>query len=85
MRSALHAAGLDTLQSSTQIIPAIIGTEAAALAAAQRLNVAGILAIAIRPPTVPVGTSRLRFCLNSALTDADMDAILAAVKNDGVS
>ena len=85
MRSALHAAGLDTLQSSTQIIPAIIGTEAAALAAAQRLNVAGILAIAIRPPTVPLGTSRLRFCLNSALTDADMDAILAAVKNDGVS
>ena len=84
MRSALHAAGLDTLQSSTQIIPAIIGTEAAALAAAQRLNATGILAIAIRPPTVPLGTSRLRFCLNSALTDADMDAILGAVKNDGV-
>ena len=85
MRSALHAAGLDTLQSSTQIIPAIIGTEADALAAALRLNVAGILAIAIRPPTVPEGTSRLRFCLNSALTDADLDVILAAVKNNGVS
>lgn len=84
LRSALHAIGLDTLQSSSQIVPAIIGTEAAALAAAQRLDEAGILAIAIRPPTVPEGTSRLRFCLNSALTEADMEIVLAAVAGNGV-
>ena len=79
LRHALNAAGLDTLQSSTQIVPAIIGTEAAALTAASKLNAAGILAVAIRPPTVPEGTSRLRFSLNSALSDADMDQLLAAV------
>ena len=79
LRRALHTAGLDTLQSSTQIIPAIIGSEAAALAAASRLNAAGILAVAIRPPTVPEGTSRLRFSLNSALSDANMDELLVAI------
>lgn len=79
LRIALNAAGLDTLQSSTQIIPAIIGGEAAALAAAAKLNAAGILAVAIRPPTVPEGTSRLRFSLNSALSDADIDELLAAI------
>ncbi|MBK7684620.1 MAG: aminotransferase class I/II-fold pyridoxal phosphate-dependent enzyme [Rhodocyclaceae bacterium] len=79
LRHALNASGLDTLQSATQIVPAIIGTEMAALAAASRLNDAGILAVAIRPPTVAEGTSRLRFSLNSALTDANMDELLAAV------
>lgn len=79
LRDALKAAGLDTLQSSTQIVPAIIGSEAAALAAASSLNAAGILAVAIRPPTVPEGTSRLRFSLNSALSDVDMDELLAAI------
>ena len=79
MRDALKAAGLDTLQSSTQIVPAIIGSEAAALAAALSLNAAGILAVAIRPPTVPEGTSRLRFSLNSALSEVDMDELLAAI------
>ena len=79
LRDALKAAGLDTLQSSTQIVPAIIGSEAAALAAALSLNAAGILAVAIRPPTVPEGTSRLRFSLNSALSEVDMDELLAAI------
>ncbi|MBK9523129.1 MAG: 8-amino-7-oxononanoate synthase [Rhodocyclaceae bacterium] len=79
LRYALNGAGFDTLQSSTQIVPAIIGTEAAALAAASTLNAAGILAVAIRPPTVPDGTSRLRFSLNSALSDADVDVLLAAI------
>jgi 8-amino-7-oxononanoate synthase len=79
LRLALKNAGLDTLQSSTQIVPAIIGTETAALAAAATLSAAGILAVAIRPPTVPAGTSRLRFSLNSALTNVDMDLLVAAI------
>lgn len=79
LRHALNGAGFDTLQSSTQIVPAVIGTEAAALTAASTLNAAGILAVAIRPPTVPDGTSRLRFSLNSALSDADVDELLAAI------
>lgn len=79
LRMSLGAVGLDTLQSSTQIVPAIIGSEAAGLAAAAQLNAAGILAVAIRPPTVPEGSSRLRFSLNSALTDADMEALLGSI------
>lgn len=79
LRAALHAKGLDTLQSSTQIVPAIIGGEAAALAASQRMREAGILAVAIRPPTVPAGTSRLRFSLGAAMSDGDLQRLLAAV------
>ena len=58
LRDVLAQNNYDTMSSSTQIIPAVIGSEQDALAAAQRLEEAGVLAIAIRPPTVPEGTSR---------------------------
>lgn len=79
LREALALRGYDTLNSSTQIVPAVIGSEEDALAAAARLEAAGILAIAIRPPTVAAGTSRLRFALNSTLDEAAMEALLDAV------
>jgi len=79
LRDALTLRSYDTLASSTQIIPAVIGSEADALAAARRLEDGGILAVAIRPPTVADGTSRLRFALGSHLDDAAMARLLAAV------
>lgn len=79
LRAVLATRGIDTLASSTQIVPAVIGSEASALAAAQQLADAGVLAVAIRPPTVPAGTARLRFSLSTALTDAQFEAVLAAV------
>jgi 8-amino-7-oxononanoate synthase len=79
LRAALALRKHDTLGSTTQIVPAVIGSEADALAAAKRLEDAGILAIAIRPPTVTDGTSRLRFALGSGLDDAAMERLLAAV------
>jgi 8-amino-7-oxononanoate synthase len=79
LRAALHARGIDTLASSTQIVPALIGDDAATLAAAQRLREAGILVVAIRPPTVPPGTARLRFALSAALSDTAFEHVLAAV------
>ncbi len=79
LRDALALRNYDTLDSSTQIIPAVIGSEADALAAARRLEDAGILAVAIRPPTVADGTSRLRFALGSHLDDEAMARLLAAV------
>lgn len=79
LRDALARRNYDTLNSSTQIVPAVIGSEADAMAAAQRLENAGVLAVAIRPPTVPDGTSRLRFALGSHLDDAAMARLLAAV------
>jgi 8-amino-7-oxononanoate synthase len=79
LRAALAARGIDTVASTTQIVPAIIGSEEAALAAARRLEEAGVLAVAIRPPTVPAGSARLRFALSTALSDAQFERVLAAV------
>ena len=69
VRSAVQGAGYDTGASSTQIIPVIAGTEAAALGLQQLMEMAGFLAVAIRPPTVPAGTARLRLSLSAALDD----------------
>jgi 8-amino-7-oxononanoate synthase len=79
LRDLLAQRNYDTLGSSTQIIPVVIGSEEDALAAAQRLEEAGVLAVAIRPPTVPVGTSRLRLTLSSSLNETDMQRLLEAV------
>lgn len=66
LRSALTAAGLDVGPSSTQIVPVILGDTEATLEAAQELERDGILTVAIRPPTVPPGTARLRLALSAA-------------------
>jgi 8-amino-7-oxononanoate synthase len=79
LRDLLALRNYATLGSSTQIVPAVIGSEEDALAAAQRLEEAGVLVVAIRPPTVPDGTSRLRFALSSALDEASMRRLLDAV------
>ena len=79
LRNLLAQRNYDTLGSSTQIVPAVIGSEEDALAAAQRLENAGILAVAIRPPTVPTGTSRLRFALGSTLDEVTMQRLLTTV------
>ncbi|AJP48494.1 8-amino-7-oxononanoate synthase [Rugosibacter aromaticivorans] len=76
LRERLAALGIDTLTSTTQIIPAVLGSEAAALTAQKKLEDRGVLAIAIRPPTVPTGSSRLRFALSTALTDVDFEYLL---------
>lgn len=78
LRARLADLGISTLASATQIIPAVLGSEEAALAAQRRLDERGVLAVAIRPPTVPEGGSRLRFSLSSAHSEADFDALLAA-------
>ena len=75
-RDTLNAQGISTLDSSTQIVPAVIGAEDDTLAAAARLDAAGFLAVAIRPPTVAAGSSRLRLAMNSTLTTPDFDRLL---------
>ena len=79
LRRRLGELGIATLASTTQIVPAVLGGEAQALAAQQRLEARGVLAVAIRPPTVPEGASRLRFSLSSAHTAADFDSLIEAV------
>lgn len=80
LRARLAELEIDTLQSTTQIVPAVLGDEAAALAAQQRLEARGVLAVAIRPPTVPSGLSRLRFSLSAALSAADFAHLLDALR-----
>jgi len=79
LRVALAALGIDTAGSTTQIVPAIIGSAQAALDFAAALRAQGFLAVAIRPPTVPANTARIRFALSAAHMDADVDALIAAI------
>lgn len=76
-RARLQAAGFATGESSTQIVPVILGEEGRALRLAAALEAEGFLGVAIRPPTVPPGTSRIRFAL-STLHDAEQVERLAA-------
>jgi len=71
LRNALTAAGLRVPETrlATPIVPIVLQEERRALAAAARLEDAGFLVAAIRPPTVPAGTSRLRVSLHSDVTD----------------
>ncbi|MBF0584817.1 MAG: 8-amino-7-oxononanoate synthase [Magnetococcales bacterium] len=71
--------GLDTGLSSTQIIPLLLKTEQEALAMSQRLELAGILAVAIRPPTVPAGGSRIRFSLTALHSEQDLRYLVETV------
>jgi len=65
--------------SESAIQPLIVGENAAALALSQRLAQAGCWVSAIRPPTVPPGTARLRITLTAAHEPADIDALLEAL------
>jgi 8-amino-7-oxononanoate synthase len=71
-RQQLQTAGLDTLQSASQIMPVFVGDNARALALADRLREQGLLVVAIRPPTVPEGTARLRLSVTLAHSEADL-------------
>ena len=87
VRAELAAAGFDLPPGDSPIVPVLLGSEAAALAAADRLRDRGLLALAIRPPTVPRGTSRLRVTLSSEHTDAEVATLLEglrAVRDAGV-
>lgn len=76
VRQRFHEAGLDTGESSTQIVPVILGDEQRTLAVARALEDEGLLAVAIRPPTVPPGASRIRVALSAAHSDADVERMI---------
>jgi len=72
-------AGWSHLASATPIQPLIIGGNAEVLAAAQALEAQGLWVSAIRAPTVPAGTARLRITLSAAHTHDDVARLLAAL------
>jgi 8-amino-7-oxononanoate synthase len=61
------------------IVPIILGDEARALAASRELEARGFLVTAIRPPTVPAGTARLRVTLSATHEEKQVDALIAAL------
>jgi 8-amino-7-oxononanoate synthase len=72
------AAGLPQAQSA--IVPVVIGEAEAALTASQLLEAEGYLAVAIRPPTVPEGTARLRLSFSAAHPDAEIARLADIVR-----
>ena len=72
--------GLAVMPSTTPIQPLVLGGEATALTASGRLAEAGYRVTAIRPPTVPAGTARLRITLSAAHTPQQVEGLLAALE-----
>ncbi len=87
-RDRLSAAGLDLCGSVTPIVPIRIGPEEKTLQIARDLWNEGLFVIAIRPPTVPAGTCRLRTTVMATHTEADLDKaadlIIASCRKHGV-
>ena len=70
----------DTPFAGSQIVPVILGTDEAALSIAQRVQETGFDVRAIRPPTVPEGTARLRVSVNAGHSEDQIRALGAAVR-----
>jgi 8-amino-7-oxononanoate synthase len=75
LRTGLETAGFKT-DGNSQIVPLIVGENSKAVALSEKLRNEGLLVFAIRPPTVPVGTARLRFSLTGALQQKDIEKLL---------
>jgi 8-amino-7-oxononanoate synthase len=81
LRAGLQRLGGDTGQSSTQIVPLYVGCGERAMSLAEWLQGQGILAIAIRPPTVEAGKARIRLALSALHTHEQIDKLLDAYAN----
>ena len=84
LRDALAAEGMDTGGSETQILPLIVGDADAAVKASESALEGGVFAQAIRPPTVPAGSSRIRLAVMASHTKSELKlaakVLAAAVK-----
>ena len=70
---------LNLPEAQSAIVPIVMGEADRALAAAQALEVQGFLAVAIRPPTVPAGTARLRLAFTADHSEAEVDRLAEAL------
>jgi glycine C-acetyltransferase/8-amino-7-oxononanoate synthase len=72
LREALTESGLPVEPGETPIVPLIVGDADDAVAASERALERGVFAQAIRPPTVPAGTSRLRLAVMASHTKSEL-------------
>ena len=71
-RQSLQQLGFNTLASATHIVPVLVGDSARALEMASALQQEGVFAVAIRPPTVPLGAARVRASVMASHTEEDL-------------
>jgi len=84
-RRGADAIGLQMMPSASPIQPIVVGAPGAALEASETLFRKGFLVTAIRPPTVPDGTSRLRVTLSASHRQQDVDDLLEALADTGIA
>jgi len=88
LRAGLAAEGFDVSVSTTQIVPVVIGSPEQAMTVCELCLDRGVFAQAIRPPTVPEGTSRLRLSVMATHTERELreaaQVIGAAARECGV-
>jgi 7-keto-8-aminopelargonate synthetase-like enzyme len=80
LRDQLRGAGFPASGSRCQIVPVVIGDSRAAVELSARLEEDGLLVPAIRPPSVPEGTARLRISLTAEHTEEDVMRLAAALR-----
>jgi 8-amino-7-oxononanoate synthase len=73
-------ASLNLPQAQSPMVPIVIGDSRAALDASRRLEAEGFLVVAIRPPTVPDGTARLRIAFTARHPDREIDRLADAIR-----
>jgi len=76
LRASLAALGFDTGESSSQIVPVIIGTSEKTMEVSRFFYDNNILVTGIRPPTVPAGKARVRIAVNALHTEGDIESII---------
>jgi len=83
-RSLLCDAGFKIGSGNSPIVPLLIGDNEKALRFSEALEEEGIAAVAIRPPTVPDGTARIRFSLSAVHSDKELTDAAARIRNIGI-
>ncbi len=79
-KARLFTRALNLPEAQSAIVPVIVGDSEAALSASDLLCEEGFLVVAIRPPTVPAGTARLRFAFTAQHPEAEIDRLAQIVR-----
>ena len=79
-REGIKALGFNTLNSATQIVPCVVQSDREALGLSVFLMQRGIKAPAIRPPTVPAGTARIRLSIHLGCSSSDLAFVIDQLK-----
>jgi 8-amino-7-oxononanoate synthase len=79
-KAKMFTRALDLPEAQSAIVPVILGEAQAALAASHLLEQEGFLVVAIRPPTVPAGTARLRFAFTALHPDGEVERLAGIVR-----